>query len=170
MPEVHISWRVPFPSSCFRMEEHPYSVACFSKSLSTASITSTEARPEVRSSAARRIFLKRSSTSPLYCESEPRAARSTSSTEASFRNAGTSPSAILVTNASTSAVLPTPASPVIRTLDLVLRPSASKMISNSFSKPMITPNLPSRASFTLSMQNLPASPLLAHGELPEGCT
>ena len=75
MLEVANSCRRPFDNSFFRMEEAPNSEPCLSNSLSIDSMISTAFG---RFSTSVMTFLKRSSTSPLYWASPPRAAVSSS--------------------------------------------------------------------------------------------
>ena len=82
-------------------------------------------------------FLKRSSTSPLYDAPAVSAALSTSYAWYPLRKEGTLPAVSCFTNPLMSDVLPTPASPVTRRFDFVLRPRISKITAISFSNPTI---------------------------------
>ena len=75
--------------------------------------------------------LKRSSKSPRYLEPANILPMSSVKTLYSFKNSGTSSLTILNANPSAIAVLPTPGSPTISTLDFVLRPNARATCSIS---------------------------------------
>ena len=73
--DVQSKRTLPRLNSCFNIEEAPYREPCLSNSLSIDSISKIAF---LFSFTSFNIFLKRSSTSPLYEASAPRAAKSTS--------------------------------------------------------------------------------------------
>ena len=87
-------------------------------------------------SSAPSTFLRRSSKSPRYLLPANNALISKLYTSCSLINSGTLPSTILRASPSAIAVLPTPGSPIIITLDLILRANTNCISSISFSRPI----------------------------------
>ena len=109
--------------------------------------------------------LKRSSKSPRYLLPASILPISKLYTSYSFKNSGTLPDTILNAIPSAIAVLPTPGSPTNNTLFLLLRPSASAILSSSSPLP-ITGSTRSFLTSSLRLvvnarKALCASPLIA---------
>ena len=90
--------------------------------------------------------LSRSSNSPRYFAPATIAARSSESSRRPFSESGTSPSTIRWARPSTTAVLPTPGSPISTGLFLVRRDSTWITRRISASRPITGSSLPSSAS------------------------
>ena len=91
---------------------------------------------------------KRSSNSPRYLAPAISAPKSNSKIVLSFKEKGTSPLKILQANPSTTAVLPTPGSPINIGLFFVLRERIWTTCLISSSRPMIGSILPFATSST----------------------
>ncbi len=92
------------------------------------------------SSSSTNTFFILSSNSPRYFVPATIVAISKDKIRLFFRTSGTLPSAIILLNSSTIAVLPTPASPISKGLFLVLLQSISKTLLISFSLPITGSN------------------------------
>ena len=90
--------------------------------------------------------LRRSSNSPRYFAPATMAARSSESSRRSLSESGTSPATTRWASPSTTAVLPTPGSPMSTGLFLVRRESTWMTRRISLSRPMTGSSLPSRAT------------------------
>ncbi|OQC49574.1 MAG: hypothetical protein BWX58_00676 [Deltaproteobacteria bacterium ADurb.Bin026] len=106
------------------------------------------------SSISLRTAFSLSSNSPLYLAPASIAPRSSESTFLFFNVSGMSPLIILCANPSTMAVLPTPGSPIMTGLFLVLLESTCMTRLTSSSLPMTGSSLPLRASSVKSLQYL----------------
>ena len=92
-----------------------------------------------------RTALRRSSNSPRYLAPATIAARSRLSTRRPLRESGTSPATTRCASPSTTAVLPTPGSPISTGLFLVRRDSTCTTRRISASRPMTGSSVPSSA-------------------------
>ena len=96
--------------------------------------------------------LSRSSNSPRYFAPASIAARSRDSTRRPFSESGTSPSTIRCARPSTTAVLPTPGSPISTGLFFVRRDSTCTTRRISASRPMTGSSRPSSATAVRSTE------------------
>ena len=96
--------------------------------------------------------LSRSSNSPRYFAPASIAARSSESTRRPFRESGTSPATTRWARPSTTAVLPTPGSPISTGLFLVRRDSTCTTRRISASRPMTGSSRPSSAAVVRSTE------------------
>ncbi|MGC0330587.1 hypothetical protein RKD23_003577 [Streptomyces sp. SAI-170] len=102
--------------------------------------------------SARTVF-SRSSNSPRYLAPATIAPRSSATSRLSLSDSGTSPFTIRWASPSTTAVLPTPGSPIRTGLFLVRRDSTCTTRRISWSRPMTGSSLPSRAAAVKSVPN-----------------
>ncbi|MEY9487307.1 hypothetical protein RKD26_003101 [Streptomyces calvus] len=102
--------------------------------------------------SARTVF-RRSSNSPRYLAPATMAPRSSATSRLFFSDSGTSPLTIRWASPSTTAVLPTPGSPMRTGLFLVRRDSTWTTRRISWSRPMTGSSLPSRAAAVKSVPN-----------------
>ena len=93
-----------------------------------------------------RSFFRRSSNSPRYLAPAIRPAMSSESTALPFRPSGTSPLTIRCAKPSTTAVLPTPGSPISTGLFLVRRLNTTITRSISLDRPITGSSFPAAAS------------------------
>ena len=91
------------------------------------------------------IFLRRSSNCPRYCVPATTRAMSSATTRFDCIFSGTSPRWIACASPSTTAVLPTPASPMRTALFFVRRERIWTMRFSSLARPMTGSSLPCRA-------------------------
>ncbi len=102
--------------------------------------------------SARTVF-SRSSNSPRYFAPATIAPRSSDTSRLFFSDSGTSPFTIRWARPSTTAVLPTPGSPMRTGLFLVRRDSTCTTRRISWSRPMTGSSFPSRAAAVKSVPN-----------------
>ncbi len=100
-----------------------------------------------------RTVLRRSSNSPRYLAPATIAPRSSETSRLSFSDSGTSPLTMRWARPSTTAVLPTPGSPISTGLFLVRRESTCTTRRISWSRPMTGSRRPSRAAAVRSVPN-----------------
>ena len=100
-----------------------------------------------------RTVLRRSSNSPRYFAPATIAPRSSETSFLFFSDSGTSPFTMRWARPSTTAVLPTPGSPISTGLFLVRRESTWTTRRISWSRPMTGSSLPSRAAAVKSVPN-----------------
>ncbi len=109
--------------------------------ISSMNVTTCPSLPLISSSTAR----SRSSNSPRYFAPATIAPRSSAISDLPRSESGTSPATIRCASPSTTAVLPTPGSPMSTGLFLVRRESTCTTRRISASRPMTGSSLPSRA-------------------------
>ena len=110
-----------------------------------------------------RTALSRSSNSPRYFAPATIAARSRETSRLSRNDSGTSPATIRWARPSTTAVLPTPGSPISTGLFLVRRDSTWTTRRISLSRPITGSSLPSRAAAVRSTPYLSSASYDASG-------
>ncbi|CAM5267249.1 hypothetical protein SCALM49S_01215 [Streptomyces californicus] len=109
-------------------------------------------RPSLSLISERTVF-RRSSNSPRYFAPATIAPRSSETSRLSLRLSGTSPLTMRCASPSTTAVLPTPGSPMSTGLFFVRRESTCTTRRISWSRPMTGSSLPSRAAAVKSVPN-----------------
>ena len=121
--------------------ESPVAPAPTTVCISSMNVTTWPSESLISSSTA----LSRSSNSPRYFAPATIAPRSSAIRRLPRNDSGTSPSTIRCASPSTTAVLPTPGSPISTGLFLVRRDSTCTTRRISASRPMTGSSLPSRA-------------------------
>ena len=141
------------------MAESPLAPAPTTVCSSSMKVTTSPSLLRMSSSTA----LSRSSNSPRYFAPATIAARSRDTNRLSRNDSGTSPATIRWARPSTTAVLPTPGSPISTGLFLVRRESTCTTRRISLSRPITGSSLPSRAAAVRSTLYLSSASYDASG-------